>query len=131
MDMSSYLAKSLLNQVFRNTAYTRPSTVFIALYISNPTASDTGQEVTGGEYVRQAATFSAPAADNGSQVIKNSVEIAFPVASADWGLVTHIGIRDAATGGNLLYFGGLGNPRTILTGDILKFAANKLELTLS
>lgn len=131
MDMSSYLAKALLNQVFRNTAYSRPSTVFIALYISNPTASDTGQEVTGGDYVRQAVVFSAPIASNGAQAIKNSAEVPFPVASADWGLVTHVGIRDAATGGNLLYFGGLANPRTILTGDILKFAPNKLELTLS
>ena len=131
MDMSSYLAKALLNQVFRNTTYTRPSKVFIALYISNPTASDTGQEVTGGDYIRQEASFSAPVAASGAQVIKNSGEVAFPVASADWGLVTHIGIRDAATDGNLLYFGSLANPRTILTGDILKFAPNKLELTLS
>lgn len=131
MDMSSYLAKALLNQVFRNTAYTRPSKVFIALFISNPTASDTGQEVTGGDYARQEVAFSAPVAASGAQVINNSTEVAFPVASADWGLVTHIGIRDAATAGNLLYFGSLANPRTILTGDILKFAPNKLELTLS
>lgn len=129
--VSNFLADALLNQVFRNTTYTRPTTVYVALYTSNPTAADTGTEVTGGAYARQTVTFAAPATDTGKRTIKNSVEVAFPVATADWGTVTHIGIRDAATGGNLLYYGAVGNPRTILTSDVLKLPANSTALSLN
>jgi len=129
--VSDYLAKAVLNQVFRNTNYTRPATVYVALYTSNPTAADTGTEVSGGAYARQAVTFGAPSAVGGKQTISNSAEIAFPAASADWGTITHIGIRDAATGGNLLYYGAVTNPRSILTSDVFKFAAGALSLSLN
>ncbi|AIQ69532.1 phage tail fiber protein [Paenibacillus graminis] len=131
MGVSNYLSTALLNMVFRNTAYTRPTTVYVALYTSNPTAADTGQEVTGGAYVRQSVAFAAPAAVGGVQTVKNSADIVFPIATANWGLVTHVGIRDAATGGNLLYFGELDNARTILTSDVFKFLASQLQATLS
>ena len=131
MAVSNYLATALLNQVFRNTNYTRPTTVYAALYTSNPTGADTGTEVAGGGYARQAITFGAPALLSGKMTIKNTVDIAFPVASADWGAVTHIGIRDALTGGNLLYYGTLDNPRSILTNDVLKFLTNALAANLN
>uniref|UniRef100_UPI00046EB276 phage tail fiber protein n=1 Tax=Paenibacillus ehimensis TaxID=79264 RepID=UPI00046EB276 len=104
--------------------------VYIALYTSDPMAADTGQEVSGGAYARKAATFTAAVLEGGKQTIKNSADIEFPVATADWGTVTHIGIRDAATGGNLLYFGALTAPRTILSGDRFKLLTNSLVLTL-
>jgi hypothetical protein len=129
--VSNYLATALLNQVFRNQNYTRPTTVYIALYTSNPTAADTGTEVSGGSYARRAVTFSAPTAEGGKQTIKNSSEIVFPTATGNWGTITHVGIRDAATGGNLLYYGAVDNPRSIQTNDILKFPAGSLALNLS
>lgn len=131
MNISNYLATALLNQVFRNTAYTRPANVYVALYTSNPTGADTGTEVTGGAYARIQVTFSAPALVSGKETIQNTTEIAFEVATGDWGLVTHAGIRDAATGGNLLFYGALDNPRTILTGDRFKFLINNISLKLS
>lgn len=117
MNISNYLAQSLLNAVFRGQAYSSPSTVYLALYTSDPTAADTGSEVGGGAYARQPITLSAPSPESGKQTIKNTDDIEFDVATADWGTVTHVGIRDAATGGNLLYFGPLETPRTILSGD--------------
>jgi len=131
MNMSNYLATALLNQVFRNQNFTRPSTVYVALYTSNPTAADTGTEVSGGSYARQAVTFSAPSIEGGKQTIKNTAEIVFPIATADWGTVTHVGIRDAATGGNLLYYGPWENARTILAGDRPRILQDSLVLTLS
>ncbi|WP_339292736.1 hypothetical protein MKY48_08710 [Paenibacillus sp. FSL W8-0187] len=145
MNMSNYLATALLNQVFRNTAYTRPAKVYIALYTSNPTAADTGQEVSGGGYIRQEVTFGAPTSENyqifhpttGQQVtvqkrtIKNSADIVMPTATADWGQITHMGVRDAATGGNLLYFGALETPRSILLNDIFKILTGQIVCTLA
>ncbi|MCR8635742.1 phage tail fiber protein [Paenibacillus radicis (ex Xue et al. 2023)] len=131
MVISNFLATALLNQVFRNTAYTRPTTVYIALYTTNPTGADTGAEVSGGAYVRQVATFSAPALESSKETIKINAEIVFPIATADWGTVTHIGIRDALTAGNLLYYGPITNQRTILSGDRLRIQADAIVLTLS
>ncbi|ASA22077.1 phage tail fiber protein [Paenibacillus donghaensis] len=129
MNVSDYLAKVYLNLAFRNTPFTPPAALFVALYTSNPTKVDTGLEVSGGAYVRRAVTFAAPAAVSGIQTIKNTAEIAYPLATANWGQITHIGIRDAATGGNLLYFGELTDSRSILTGDIFKFVVGELQLT--
>ncbi|WP_379161382.1 hypothetical protein [Paenibacillus sp. sgz5001063] len=122
MQISNFLSAALLNAVLRNTAYASPATVYIALYTSDPTAADTGTEVSGGSYARQAVTFGAPTLVSGQQTVANSAEVVFPVATADWGLVTHIGIRSAATGGNLLWTKALDNPRTLLVGDRPRFA---------
>lgn len=129
--VSNYLATALLNQVFRNQNFTRPSTVYLALYTSNPTAADTGTEVSGNGYQRMQVTFTAPVIENGKQTIKNTSDIVFPKAQGNWGTITHVGIRDAATGGNLLYYGPVENPRSIMANDILKFPAGSLALNLS
>jgi hypothetical protein len=131
MAVSNFLATALLNQVFRNTAYTRPTTVYLALYTSNPTAADSGTEVSGGSYARQAITFGAPAVVGGKQTISNASDITFPTATADWGNITHVGIRDASTGGNLLYYGPAENPRSILNGDVIKLLAGSLAANLN
>lgn len=143
--VSNYLADKILNGVFRAQAYSFPPTVYIALYTSNPTAADTGSEVTGGGYVRKAVTFSAPVTENAEiyhpttgaivtvprRTIKNSSEIPFPTATAAWNLITHVGIRDALTGGNLLLFGAVGNAKTISISDVIKFPIGDVVLTLN
>ena len=121
MQISNWLAAQYLNAALRGISFTAPSAVYIALYTSDPTAADTGTEVSGGGYVRKAITFAAPALDGGMQTVRNAVDIEFPVASTDWGLVTHIGLRTAETGGNLMWFKALDNPRTIQSGDRPKF----------
>lgn len=129
--MSNYLAAALLNQVFRGQPVSFPSTVYVALYTSNPTKDDTGQEVTGGGYARQIVVFGDPVEEGGQMVIRNAADVVFPMADSDWGTITHVGIRDAATDGNLLYYGALSVPRTILSGDRVRFLAGAIELTLS
>jgi hypothetical protein len=123
--MSNFLENKLVDHVLRNVAYTPPTTVYVALYTSNPTDADTGTEVSGGGYVRQAVTFTAPS----DGATSNSADIVFPVATADWGTITHIGLRDAATLGNLLLYGALTVPKTIQSGDQFKILAGDLDVT--
>jgi len=123
MQISNWLSAQLLNAALRNTAFTPPATVYLALYTSDPTAADTGQEVSGGGYARQVITFNAPALENGRQTVKSAADVQFPVATANWGLVTHVGLRTAATGGNLLWSAPLPSQRTIESGDNPKFLA--------
>jgi hypothetical protein len=55
-------------------------------------------------------------------------DVSFPIAGTDWGLVTHIGIRTAATGGNLVYHGAVKTPRTVQTNDTLRFLAGQIKV---
>lgn len=126
-EFSNYLENALINAVLRNTSYTSPTTTYVALYTSDPTDADTGTEVTGGSYARTAATFSAPS--NG--VTSNSGSITFPTATASWGTITHIAIRDAATSGNLLFHTPLDESKTVGTGDIFTISTGNLTVTLT
>ena len=62
----------------------------------------------------------------------NNAEIAFAQAGAGgWGLVTAIGLFDAATAGNLLYHGSLTADKQVDENDTFKIAAADLDITLS
>jgi len=126
-EMSNYLENALINVTLRNTAYTTPTTVYLALYTSDPTDADVGTEVSGGSYARQAITFGAPS--NG--VTSNTAAIEFPQATGSWGTVAYIGIRDALTTGNLLYHSPLDASKTIATGDVFRVAIGSLSVTLA
>lgn len=126
-EMSNYLENALINGTLRGTTYTAPTTVYLALYTSDPTDADTGTEVSGGSYARQSITMGAPS--NG--VSTNSAAIEFPQATGSWGTVAYIGIRDALTTGNLLYHSPLDVSKAIDTGDIFKIAIGSLSVTLA
>jgi hypothetical protein len=67
-EMSNYLENALINATLRNTSYTPPTTVYVALFTSDPTDAGSGTEVStaGTSYARQSATFGAPS--NGASV---------------------------------------------------------------
>jgi len=126
-EMSNYLENALINVTLRATSYTAPTTVYVALFTTDPTDADTGTEVTGGSYARTAVTFAAPS--NG--VSTNSADVTFPTATASFGTVTHIGLRDASTAGNLLYHTPLDTSKTIAAGDVFKITTGNLSVTLA
>jgi hypothetical protein len=126
-EMSNYLENALVNVTLRATSYTAPTTVYVALYTSDPTDADTGTECSGTSYARQSVTFGAPS--NGATT--NSAAVEFPQAGGAWGTITHIGIRDASTAGNLLYHTALDASKTIATGDVFRIASGSLSVTLA
>ena len=123
MSKSNLLEDGVLNHVFRAVAFpTLGVAVHVGLLTAAPTDAGGGTEVTGGAYARVAVTratttFAAPVDNAGSQRTSNSAAVTFPTPTAAWGTVTHFGIYDAATVGNLLYWGTLGTSRTIASGD--------------
>ncbi len=125
-EFSNYLENAVINAVLRATSYTSPTTVYVGLFTTDPTDAGSGTEVSGGSYARTAVTFSAPS--NG--VTSNSADVEFPQATASWGSVTHIGIYDAASSGNLLFHTVLDTTKTIDSGDIFKIASGNLTVTL-
>jgi len=125
--MSNYLENALVNATLRNTTYTSPTTVYVGLFTDDPTDADTGTEVSGGSYARQSASFDTPS--NGAST--TDADITFPTATGNWGTVTHFGLYDALTSGNLLYHGALNNSKIIQTGDIFKIETGNLTVTLA
>ena len=126
-EMSNFLETALINATLRNTAYTSPTAVYVGLFTSDPTDADTGTEISGGSYARQAITFGAPS--NGTST--NSAAVEFPQATADWGIISHVAIRDAVTSGNLLFHTALDASKTINNGDVFKITAGNLSVQLS
>jgi len=125
-EMSNHLENALINATLRNTSYTSPTTVYVGLYTSDPGEGNTGTEVSGGSYARTAVTFGAPS--NG--VSTNSASVTFPTATGTWGTVTHVGILDALTSGNLLYFTPLDASKSIASGDVFTISTGNLSVTL-
>ncbi len=126
-EMSNYLENALVNATLRATTFTSPSVVYVGLYTADPTDAGTGTEVSGGSYARQSVTFGAPS--NG--VSTNSAAVEFPQCTSTWGTVSHIGILDASTSGNLYYHTALDSSKTIETGDVFKIAIGNLSVTLA
>ena len=126
-EFSNFLENALINATLRATTYTSPAAVYVSLYTTDPTDADSGTEVSGGSYARTAVTFGAPS--NG--VSTNSADVTFPTATGSWGTVSHIGVHDASTSGNLLFHTPLDTSKTIDSGDIFKITTGNLSVTLA
>ena len=127
---SDYLELELLDHVLGGGDYSRPATVYVALYTVAPTDAGGGTEVSGGSYARVAVTnndTNFPAASGGAKA--NGTEITFPTATDDWGECVAFAILDAASDGNFLYWGDLTTSKTVNNGDTAKFAVGDLDVT--
>jgi hypothetical protein len=125
-EFSNYLENKVLDHVLRNTSYNSPSTVYVGLFLSDPTDAGSGTECTGSAYARQ--PLSVTTASGG--IVTSSADVTFPQATGSWGTISHLGILDALTSGNLLMHTPLTTSKTIDNGDILKISSGNLTVTL-
>jgi len=123
--MSDYLENEILDHILGTGAYTAPTTVYVGLSTATLADDASGTELSGSGYARQSAAFNAAA----SGTADNSAAIEFPAATASWGTVSHFGIYDAASSGNLLIHGAFTAAKLIDTGDILKISAGDLDIS--
>lgn len=126
MSFSDYLETKVLDHVFAGTAYTAPSTLYVALFTAAPSDSGGGTEVSGGGYARQTITFTTS-----GDTTSNSAAVEFPTATANYGTVTHVGIYDASSAGNLMAWAALTSSKTIETGDVFRIPSGDLDITLN
>jgi len=99
---------------------------FVSLHTGAP--GDVGSnEVTGGAYVRQAATFTN--SGNNPTVSANNAVIQYPTATAAWGTITHFGIWSAVSAGTFLGWNTVVTPKTIDIDDIARWEVGKLTVT--
>jgi hypothetical protein len=128
---SNYLEKAVLDHVLGTSAMTSP-TVYLSLYTTNPAEDDSGTELSGNGYARQAVSFNAASSGAGSAT-GPTVAKDFTASGGNWGTVTHFGLHDGSTAGgspdNLLYYGELSEDKLIEDGDTLRFAADSITIT--
>ena len=130
--LSSFAEVKVLDLLFRNTAYTAPN-AYLGLFTSDPTDSASGTEVSGNNYARVQIDNKMAAATTGSDnsSITSNSNITFAAASGgDFGTITHIGIFDAASSGNLLAHGALTASKVISDGDTFQINSGSLTITI-
>ena len=128
---SDYLENKFLDHIFgcgtRN--FTPPSDIYVALSTADPTDSGGGlAEPSGGSYAR-IQTDENDWGTAASGALSNAEDILSPVATANWGTITHFALFDAASGGNMLAHGALTASQAIGIGDRLRFAAGDLDVS--
>lgn len=123
--MSDYLENEILDHILGTGSYTMPSAVYVGLSTGSFNDDNSGTELSGNGYTRKAATFSAAS----SGTTSNSGAIEFDAATGSWGTVSHFGIFDAASSGNLLIHGAFSASKSVTTGDILRISAGDLDIT--
>jgi len=132
--MTDYLEGEIIKHIFRTGSFTKPSVLAVGLFTAAPSDAGGGTEVTGGSYARATlnpldANWAAPSSGNG--VTSNSSTITFATPSANWGSVTHFAVFDAASAGNMLFWGSLTVSKTINSGDTVTFPAGSLTFTFA
>ena len=128
MSFSDNAETLVLNWVFTSSSATRPSAWYLALFTTDPTDADTGTEVStsGTAYARESVTFTVS-----GDTASNTAAVEFATATASYGTVSHVGVYDAVTGGNLIAHAALSTAKTIDTGDVLRLPAGDLDITLA
>lgn len=148
---SNYLENEVLDHVLGEGArdYTPSTTLHLALFSGTAsdvlaaleagtnalTAGNWGYyEINTGAYARTAVNFAA--ASGGSAA--TSADVTFPAATADYNntalsgaTVTCIAVVDAATSGNVLFYGQLDNSKEILNGDTFQVSTGNLTISLA
>jgi hypothetical protein len=126
---SDYLEDKVLEHVFGGNAYTAPGTLYVALYTVAPTDTGGGTEVSGGGYVRKSGAFTVSGTN--PTTASNTSAIEYPTATADYGTVVAVGIFDASSSGNLLAYANLTSSKVVSSGDVFRFNASDLDITLA
>jgi hypothetical protein len=121
---SDYLENKLIDHSLGTTTFTKPTTIYAALYTVAPSDSSAGTEVTGGSYARQTITFSAASSGSAS----NNTNVDFNTMPAS--TVVAVAVLDASTAGNVLFWGTLTTNRTVTAGDSIRIASGALVVSL-
>lgn len=126
MAFSSYLDNQLISHVLGSGVYSKPSNLYVALYVGDPAGSGTEVSTSGTGYARQSAAFTVT-----TNSATNTANLEWSAATSSWGTITHIAIYDASTSGNQLVTAALASSKTVNTGDIIRVTASNLTVTLT
>ena len=123
MGATAYYRNKILDHMLRGQAFAPPTAVYVSLHTGAP--DDRGSlEVAGGDYAREPVRFGNPA----EGLIENTEGVEWP--NMPKVNVSHVGLWDAATGGNLLWSGQQAPARALLDGDAYRIPAFALTVEI-
>lgn len=133
---SNYLENKVLDHVLKNTAYTQPTSLYIALFTNTSGNAATNLEAgtltdevsaSGTAYARMSVAFAA--ASGGTSA--TNATVTFATATASWGTITHVAVMDNGTSGNVLFWGAVTTAKAIDTGDTFQITSGNLSISLA
>lgn len=124
--LSTYLQNKVSDHILKVASYTPPTHIYIGLSTADPLADGSGlAEPSSGAYARVLCDDWEIA---NIRKTRNAIELVFPTASNSWGTMTHWAAFDAITGVNMLAFGALASPKSIVTGQAFSIKAGDIEV---
>ena len=124
--LSDYAENKVLDVLGANATFTAPSAVYLGLSTGSFNDDGSGTEISGNNYARVAVSFGSAA----SGTMSNDAAIEFAAATGSgFGTVSHWGLFDASSSGNLLVHGSFSASKAIASGDVLKIAVGDLDIT--
>lgn len=135
MGMTSYLRKKLLDHFLNKATFTPPAVVYLSLHTGVP--GDSGlhtnevSTVSTG-YARQAIVTGAVDTVTGAAV--NTAVITIGSATADWGIITHLGVEDNSVpatspdSGNMFIQNAATTAKLIVTGESYQLIVGQLSI---
>lgn len=116
--MTDFMEGQVRAHMFRTATWTKPTGLTFPLFTAAPGEAGGGTEVSGGAYAAPSlnpldANWTAASATDG--LTDNASAITYPAPTANWGVVTHTGVRDQAA--NLMMYGPLTQSKTVNNGD--------------
>lgn len=126
--VTNYSKERINDLIFNGSAITFPSTLYLGAFTTEIDGNGTGTEVSGNGYTRITVSFTT-SGDSRS----NTAELSFPEATGTWGTVSHFGLIDAASGGNILASFEIPSDqiRNIVSGDQIDIPIGELIFSIT
>jgi hypothetical protein len=127
---TDYLSKKMADLVFGASTFTPPASLTMKAYTSVLTSAGTGTEVSssGTGYASVAITSNTTnwnVPSSGS--VDNKIAFSFAAATGDWTTVNAVGFWD---GSNLIFLSNLSSGVAVASGNVFRFAAGDIDITL-
>ena len=123
MSVTTYSSEQIVKALFSTSTLTRPTAWNVSLHTADPGRTG-ANEVADANYARQSVTFTVQQNGNLWQAI-TAAAVSFPGANAQF-TVTHVGVFDAATGGNPVFTTEIPLARTVEAGGVFTVPAGEL-----
>jgi hypothetical protein len=108
------------------------TTRYLGAFTTSISDLGAGTEVSATGYARAtcpAMTITESEVEEDPSDATNADQVAWAEGEASWGSVTHVGVFAAASGGDMIAYAELDDPKTIGVGDVLRFLAGELTFT--
>lgn len=99
---------------------------YLGLHTADPTDNGSVGEIAGGGYARQLVAFSYSGSN--PTIASNNAILTYPVATLDWGTITHISVWTALAGGTCVATDAVDVAKTILNGDVARWPIGTLHV---